>query len=80
MHTPGMETTGPVPVHPPQETIPVEQLIQMQRAPQPANPQSAPVIQFVPMLTQPGPATPPATPPASQPTVPATSQQSGAQQ
>ncbi|HEV8039472.1 MAG TPA: pilus assembly protein N-terminal domain-containing protein [Bryobacteraceae bacterium] len=81
MHTPGMETTGPVPVHPPQETIPVEQLIQMQRAPQPTNQQSAPVIQFVPMLTQPAPTTPPATPPASQPTVPAaTSQQSGAQQ
>ena len=83
MHTPGMETTGPVPVHPPQETIPVEQLMQLQRAPQPNNPQqSAPVIQFVPMLTPPAPA--PATPPASspsQPTVPpATSQQSGGKQ
>jgi pilus assembly protein CpaC len=73
MHTPGMETTGPVPVHPPQETIPVEQLIQLQRAPQPTNQQTAPVIQFVPMLTQPAPATPPATQPVSnpaQPTVP----------
>ena len=73
MHTPGMETTGPVPVHPPQETIPVEQLIQLQRAPQPTNQQPAPVIQFVPMLTQPAPATPPATQPVStpaQPTVP----------
>jgi pilus assembly protein CpaC len=72
--TPGMETTGPVPVHPPQETIPVEQLMQMQRPPQPGNQQTAPVIQFVPMLT------PPATAP-SQPTVPpAASQQSGAKQ
>ena len=73
MHTPGMETTGPVPVHPPQETIPVEQLIQLQRAPQPTNQQTAPVIQFVPMLTQPAPATPPAPQPVSnpaQPTVP----------
>jgi pilus assembly protein CpaC len=82
MHTPGMETTGPVPVHPPQETIPVEQLMQLQRAPQPNTQQSAPVIQFVPMLTPPAtaPAAPPATTP-SQPTVPsATSQQSGGKQ
>ena len=71
MHTPGMETTGPVPVHPPQETIPVEQLIQLQRAPQPTNQQTAPVIQFVPMLTQPAPATPPATQPVSNPAQPA---------
>jgi pilus assembly protein CpaC len=80
--TPGMETTGPVPVHPPQDTIPVEQLIQLQRAPQPTNTQSAPVIQFVPMLTPPTttPATPPATQP-SQPTVPpVSSSQSGANQ
>jgi pilus assembly protein CpaC len=84
MHTPGMETTGPVPVHPPQETIPVEQLMQLQRAPQPNNQQqSAPVIQFVPMLTPPAPATPPGTQPVSnpsQPTAPSASQPSGGKQ
>jgi pilus assembly protein CpaC len=81
--TPGMETTGPVPVHPPQDTIPVEQLIQLQRPPQPTNTQSAPVIQFVPMLTPPttAPATPPATTQPSQPTVPpVSSSQQGANQ
>jgi pilus assembly protein CpaC len=78
MHTPGMETTGPVPVHPPQETIPVEQLLQLQKAPPPAQ-QSAPVIQFVPLLTPP-PATPPGTQPVANPLQPATSQPSGANQ
>ena len=81
--TPGMETTGPVPVHPPQDTIPVEQLIQLQRPPQPTNQQTTPVIQFVPMLTPPStvPATPPATTQPSQPTVPSVSStQSGANQ
>jgi pilus assembly protein CpaC len=81
--TPGMEVTGPVPVHPPQDTIPVEQLIQLQRPPQPTNQQSTPVIQFVPMLTPPTstPATPPATTQPSQPTVPpVSSTQSGANQ
>ncbi|HLK19080.1 MAG TPA: pilus assembly protein N-terminal domain-containing protein [Bryobacteraceae bacterium] len=70
--TPGLEVTGPVPVHPPQDTIPVEQLIQLQRPPQPSNTQSTPVIQFVPMLTPPAPqpATQPATTQPSQPTVP----------
>ena len=74
MHTPGMETTGPVPVHPPQETIPVEQLLQLQKAPPPAQ-QTAPVIQFVPMLTPQPPATQPATQPVSNP-----AQSSGAHQ
>jgi pilus assembly protein CpaC len=70
VRTPGMEVTGPVPVHPPQETIPVEQLLQLQRPPQQNNQQTAPVIQFVPMLTPPAPV--PATPPASNPSQPAT--------
>jgi pilus assembly protein CpaC len=82
VRTPGMDVTGPVPVHPPQETIPVEQLLQLQRPPQPTNPQTTPVIQFVPMLTPPAPA--PATPPASnpsQPTVPSSNpSQTGANQ
>jgi pilus assembly protein CpaC len=75
VRTPGMETTGPVPVHPPQETIPVEQLMQLQRPPQPGNQQTAPVIQFVPMLTP--PATAPATPPASNPSQQPASQPTG---
>ncbi|HYL34541.1 MAG TPA: pilus assembly protein N-terminal domain-containing protein [Bryobacteraceae bacterium] len=77
--TPGIETTGPVPVHPPQETLPVEQLMQSTR-PQGAGAgqQGQPAIQFVPMLvppTQPQPETTPAArppapatpPPAQQP-------------
>ena len=66
--TPGMETTGPVPVHPPQDTIPVEQLMQIQKPPLPQ--QTTPVIQFVPMLTPPA-AAPPTQPAAN------TSQPSG---
>jgi len=62
--TPGMDVTGPVPVKPPRETIPVEQLIQSQKQTQaaPAGAGAAPQIQFVPMLTppqaQPQPAAP----------------------
>lgn len=70
--TPGLAVTGPVPVHPPQPTIPVEELIQSQRPVQSGGQQSAPSIQFVPMLTPPAPAgTPPnpATPPPAQPPV-----------
>ena len=58
--TPGLATTGPVPIHPPEATIPVEQLIQMQRATQPAGQQGAPMIQFVPVMTPPPPAEAPA--------------------
>ena len=56
--TPGLDATGPVPVHPPQETMRVEELIQsQQRAAGRANGQTpaAPVIQFVPIIgPQPG--------------------------
>lgn len=70
--TPGLAATGPVPVHPPRETMPVEQLIQSQRPAQGTGQQAtAPTIQFVPMLTPPSgqtapaPETPaPAVPPA----------------
>ncbi len=66
--TPGMDVTGPVPVHPPQGTMPVEQLMELQRPAQTGPQQNAPMIQFVPMLT------PPAAPPA-QPAKPPTQSQ-----
>lgn len=61
---PGMDITGPVPVKPPVDTIPVEQLIQNQKAlPGASQQQGAPQIQFVPMLTPPGQPPQPASPP-----------------
>jgi pilus assembly protein CpaC len=65
--TPGMDITGPVPTKPNLETVPVEDLIQSQKALPSAQQQTAPQIQFVPMLTQPGQAPQPMT----QPTTPA---------
>ena len=57
--TPGMKKTGPVPVTPEQETVPVEELIEMRKAGQaPAAP--APPVQFVPV-----PVVPPADAPAN---------------
>jgi len=53
--TPGLDVTGPVPVNPPSEAIPVEKLIQSLRPPATAVPQSVP------------PAAAPASPPAIQP-------------
>jgi pilus assembly protein CpaC len=74
--TPGMDITGPVPVKPGQEAIPVEQVIQSQK-PLPPTPgttqqqqqQQGSQIQFVPMLTQPGQA--PAAPAPAAPQAPA---------
>jgi pilus assembly protein CpaC len=61
---PGMDVTGPVPVKPPTDTIPVEQLLQNQKAlPGASQQQGAPQIQFVPMLTPPGQPPQPASPP-----------------
>ena len=61
---PGMDVTGPVPVKPPVDTIPVEQLIQNQKAlPGASQQQGAPQIQFVPMLTPPGQPPQPTSPP-----------------
>jgi pilus assembly protein CpaC len=53
--TPGIETTGPVPVRPPQPSMPVEQLIQSMRTPVlgQQQQQTQPSIQFVPMLVPP---------------------------
>jgi pilus assembly protein CpaC len=64
--TPGMDVTGAVPSKPTQETVPVEDLIQSQKA-LPSTGQQQPTIQFVPMLTQPGQAPQP----MAQPTTPA---------
>jgi pilus assembly protein CpaC len=65
--TPGMDVTGPVPTKPTQETVPVEELVQSQKALPGAQQSGPPQIQFVPMLTQPGQAPQPMT----QPTTPA---------
>jgi pilus assembly protein CpaC len=46
--TPGMSVTGPVPVKPETETVPVEQLMELKKAGQPANP-PMPAVQFVPV-------------------------------
>jgi pilus assembly protein CpaC len=42
MRQPGMDTTGPVPTHPPAQTLPVEQLLQQQRLVQPSPLTTAP--------------------------------------
>ncbi len=65
--TPGMDQTGPVPVKPTVETVPIEDLIQNQKALPGSSQQGPPQIQFVPMLTQPGQAPQP----MAQPTTPA---------
>lgn len=69
--TPGMELTGPVPVTPPQATIPVEELVDSM---QPARKQQAqPAVQFVPVPLMPAPAAPgPYSPPAAAPPAAAT--------
>jgi pilus assembly protein CpaC len=54
--TPGIETTGPVPVTPPQKTIPVERLVEIQKE-TPAAPAQGPV-QFVPVPLYPTPVVP----------------------
>jgi pilus assembly protein CpaC len=82
--TPGLDVTGPVPVHPPQDTMRVEELVQSQQRPGQAAGQSqgTPTIQFVPVIGPPpgvspqpqqqAPATPSA-PPAVTPAQPSTS-------
>jgi pilus assembly protein CpaC len=71
--TPGMETTGPVPVKPPKEAIPVEELI---RSLQPAEGGAAPAFAPSPAIPMPPPAQPSASPapaPAPPPSPPAQS-------
>jgi pilus assembly protein CpaC len=58
MRQPGMDKTGPVPTHPATESMPVEQLIQVQRqgqqSPTPSTPQQQQPYQNQPMNPQPG--------------------------
>ena len=67
--TPPLSVTGPVPSKPPTDTMPVEQLIQSQKALPSNQGQQQPQIQFVPMLAP--PQGPPA--PAPAPAAPITS-------
>jgi pilus assembly protein CpaC len=68
---PGMDKTGPVPVHPPNPSMPVEQLIQTMPKPGQAGPTATPAVAPPATVTGGGtdnPAqTPPATPPATPP-------------
>ncbi|MDP3001369.1 MAG: pilus assembly protein N-terminal domain-containing protein [Bryobacterales bacterium] len=66
--TPGVEVTGPVPVKPVRETMPVEQLIESQKpAAAPVAPAQAPQVQFAPVPVSPTPAQPaPAAPPGGE--------------
>jgi len=69
--TPPLSVTGPVPVKPPTDSVPVEQLIQSQKALPSSQGQQQPQIQFVPMLTPPqGPPAPAPAPTASPSTSP----------
>ncbi len=64
--TPGIETTGPVPIVTKVQTIPIEQLIQSESATgaaSSAQQPTAPTLQFVPMLVPPGAAPAPTAPP-----------------
>jgi pilus assembly protein CpaC len=62
LRQPGLDKTGPVPVNPPSQAIPIEQLLQQQRQGQPdAAPNSA---QSQPAPAAAPPVAPPATPPA----------------
>ena len=47
--TPGLDVTGPVPVHPPQETVPVEQLLQEREASKKQDQQQPQPYQFFPV-------------------------------
>ena len=77
--TPGMDVTGPVPGKPATETVPMEQLIQSEKALPSQSQEGAPQIQFVPMLTAPGQSPQPMAPTASPaaPAAPAAAPRSG---
>ncbi|MGO9242198.1 MAG: type II and III secretion system protein family protein [Terriglobales bacterium] len=61
--TPGIDVTGPVPVTPTKDSLPVEQLLHPESASQSAAAPAPPMYQLVPVQ----PTTPPATPPAAEP-------------
>lgn len=56
--TPGIGVTGPVPVVPVRETIPMEQLVDKKKQEQPAPVTGAPALEFVPMQVMPRAAAP----------------------
>jgi pilus assembly protein CpaC len=64
---PGVEVTGPVPVHPPQETIHVEELIRSLQQPAQQPQGGQPQIQFMPVLTPPEGIAPAQQPPQARP-------------
>jgi pilus assembly protein CpaC len=55
MRQPGLDKTGPVPVPPASESIPVEQLVQQQRQGQPSPTPTTPQFQLVPVTPGAGP-------------------------
>jgi pilus assembly protein CpaC len=65
MQQPGIDKTGPVPVKPPSDSMPVEQLIQQRKEGQAAPPATMAPFQIVPMPTAPPSANPGLTPPAA---------------
>jgi pilus assembly protein CpaC len=64
MRQPGIDKTGPVPVKPPSDSMPVEQLIQQRREGQAAPPATMQPFQIVPVPTAPPSANPGLTPAA----------------
>jgi pilus assembly protein CpaC len=71
--TPGMDVTGPVPVKPPRESMPVEQLLESEKTAPATAPAMGP-IQFVPVPLYPTPS--PQQPAPGQPTGPQSAQPS----
>jgi pilus assembly protein CpaC len=65
MHQPGIDKTGPVPVKPPSDSMPVEQLIQQRKEGQAAPPATMAPFQIIPMPTAPPSANPGLSPSAA---------------
>jgi pilus assembly protein CpaC len=65
MNQPGVNKTGPVPVKPPSDSMPVEQLIQQRKEGQPAPPATMAPFQIVPMPQAPPSVNPGLTPSAA---------------
>jgi pilus assembly protein CpaC len=74
LRQPGLDQTGPVPVKPTQETMPLEQLIQQRKEGQPAPQPTVPQYMMVPVS---GDATPPGGPPSGGQPIPAAAPKPG---
>ena len=59
---PGIDQTGPVPVKPAQDTVPVEQLMKNRKQAQAQAPTGMPAVQFVPVALPPSQMQPEAEP------------------